>query len=78
MPMVYNLKARKKMGKHRKKAEAGGQTIGLSITHMLAAKKLVDQAGGIGGFHPTTVGVSGLPKVDPAVRDGIRAKLVGK
>lgn len=45
--MVYNLKARKSMGKRRRKAEAGGQTIGLSISHLLAAKKLVAETGGM-------------------------------
>lgn len=46
-PMVYGLKARKKMSKRRQKAEANGQTIGLSISHLLAAKKLVEEAGGL-------------------------------
>jgi hypothetical protein len=45
--MVYSVKARKTMGKRRRKAEAGGQTVGLSITGLLAAKKLVDAVGGI-------------------------------
>ena len=45
--MVYKLKARNQMGKRRRKAEAGGQVIGLSITHLLAAKKLVKETGGI-------------------------------
>ena len=44
---VYNLKARKKMGTRRRKAEANGQTVGLSITDLIAAKKLVDSVGGI-------------------------------
>jgi hypothetical protein len=44
---VYNLKARKRMGKRRRKAEANGQVVGLSIGHLLAAKKLVDTAGGV-------------------------------
>jgi hypothetical protein len=35
------------MGKRRKQARSSGQTIGLSITSLLAAKKFVDQAGGI-------------------------------
>jgi hypothetical protein len=43
----YNLKARKSMGMRRRKARAGGQTVGLSITGLLAAKKLVDAVGGI-------------------------------
>jgi hypothetical protein len=43
----YNLKARKLMGKRRRKARAGGQTVGLSITGLLAAKKLVGTVGGI-------------------------------
>ena len=47
-PMVYTLKARKKMGKRRRKAEANGHAVGLSITGLLAAKKLVDAVGGIG------------------------------
>jgi hypothetical protein len=46
-PAVYNLKARNSMGKKRSKARAGGQDIALSITHLLAAKKLVDEVGGI-------------------------------
>jgi hypothetical protein len=46
-PMVYTLKARNSMGKRRKQARSSGQTIGLSITSLLAAKKFVDQAGGI-------------------------------
>lgn len=45
--MVYNLRARKTMGKRRRKAEAGGETIGLSISHLLAAKKLVAETGGV-------------------------------
>lgn len=45
--MVYNLKARKQMGKRRRKAEASGQAIGLSISHLLAAKKLVAETGGM-------------------------------
>jgi hypothetical protein len=45
--MVYNLKARHKMGKRRRKAEASGQKIGPSITHLLAAKKLVEETGGV-------------------------------
>lgn len=44
---VYNLKARQSMGKRRNKARTGGQTVTLSITHLLAAKKLVDELGGI-------------------------------
>lgn len=44
---VYNLKARKSMGKKRSKARAGGQAVTLSITHLLAAKKLVDEVGGV-------------------------------
>jgi len=47
LPMVYNLKARKRMGKRRRKAEAAGQDVGVSLTNLLAAKKLVDQVGGI-------------------------------
>ena len=46
-PMVYSLKARKKMGTRRRKAEANGHTVGLSISNLLAAKKLVDTVGGI-------------------------------
>ena len=45
--MVYNLKARKKMGRRRRKAESTGQVVGLSITNLIAAKKLVDTVGGI-------------------------------
>lgn len=44
---VYNLKARKRMGRRRRRAETNGQAIGLSITGLLAAKKLVDTVGGI-------------------------------
>ena len=44
-PMVYNLMARKKMGKRRGKARAGGKTVSMSITHLVAAKKLADQVG---------------------------------
>jgi hypothetical protein len=44
---VYNLKARKRMGKRRRKAEANGQVVGLSIDHLIAAKKLVDTVGGM-------------------------------
>lgn len=47
LPMVYNLKARNRMGKRRHKAEAGGQAIGVSLDHLLAAKKLVDRVGSI-------------------------------
>ena len=45
--MVYNLKARHSMGKRRRKAEADGQAIGPSISHLLAAKKLVEETGGV-------------------------------
>jgi len=48
---VYNLKARRNMGKRRSKAKTGGQTVTLSITHLLAAKKLVDEVGGIAQAH---------------------------
>jgi hypothetical protein len=44
---VYNLKARKRMGRRRRKAEANGQVVGLSIDHLIAAKKLVDTVGGV-------------------------------
>ena len=44
---VYNLKARQSMGKKRSKARSSGQTDTLSITHLLAAKKLVDEVGGV-------------------------------
>jgi hypothetical protein len=46
-PMVYTLKARNRMGKRRKQARSSGQTIGLSISSLLAAKRLVDEVGGI-------------------------------
>jgi hypothetical protein len=46
--MVYNLKARRKMGRRRRKAQARGEKINLSIDHLLAAKKFVEAAGGIG------------------------------
>lgn len=45
-PQVYNLKARQRMSRRRHKAEANGQSIELSITNLVAAKKLVDQTGG--------------------------------
>jgi hypothetical protein len=44
---VYNLKARNSMGKRRKHARASGQTVSLSISHLLAAKKFADAVGGI-------------------------------
>ena len=46
-PAVYNLKARQSMGKKRSKARKGGMTVTLSITQLLAAKKLVDEVGGV-------------------------------
>lgn len=46
-PMVYTLKARNTMGKRRKQARAAGKDISLAISGLLAAKKLVDQVGGI-------------------------------
>jgi hypothetical protein len=45
--MVYNVKARRSMGKRRRKAQARGEKIAPSITHLLAAKKLVEETGGI-------------------------------
>jgi hypothetical protein len=45
--MVYNLKARKSMGKRRKKTRAGGTEISHSISHLLAAKEFVDATGGL-------------------------------
>lgn len=48
-PMVYNLKARKNMRKRVRRAKLGNE-IGngmVAITNLLAAKKLVDQAGGM-------------------------------
>jgi hypothetical protein len=45
--MVYNVRARRNMGRRRRKAEARGQTIGPSITHLLAAKKFVEATGGM-------------------------------
>ena len=45
--MVYKLKARKTMGKRRRKAESNGQVVGLSISNLIAAKKLVDTVGGV-------------------------------
>jgi hypothetical protein len=45
--MVYNLKARNTMGKRRRKAESRGETIGPSITHLLAAKKFVEVTGSV-------------------------------
>lgn len=47
LPMVYNLKARNRMGKRRRKAQAAGQDVSVSLTHLLAAKKLVEAVGGI-------------------------------
>jgi hypothetical protein len=46
-PAVYNLKARQSMGKRRSKARSGGASIDLSITHLLLAKKLVDEVGSV-------------------------------
>ncbi len=46
-PAVYNLKARQSMKKSRSKARKGGHAVTLSITHLLAAKKLVDELGGV-------------------------------
>jgi hypothetical protein len=45
--MVYNLKARKTMGKRRRQTRAGGTDIGHSITHLLAAKTFVEATGGV-------------------------------
>lgn len=45
--MVYSLKARNTMGKRRRNAQARGETIGPSITHLLAAKKFVEATGGV-------------------------------
>jgi hypothetical protein len=47
LPMVYNLKARNRMGKRRRKAQAAGREVSVSLTHLLAAKKLVETVGGI-------------------------------
>jgi hypothetical protein len=47
LPMVYNLKARNRMGKRRRKAQAAGQEVKVSLTHLVAAKKLADEVGGI-------------------------------
>ena len=57
---VYNLKARKKMGTRRRKAEASGQTVGLSISGLLAAKKLVDA---VGGIEPAREALNALAKL---------------
>jgi orotate phosphoribosyltransferase len=57
---VYNLKARKSMGKRRSKARTGGQTVTLSITHLLAAKKLVDS---VGGFAEARDAIDALAKL---------------
>jgi uroporphyrinogen-III synthase len=57
---VYNLKARKKMGKRRRKAEENGQVVGLSITGLLAAKKLVDT---VGGIEPAREALNALAKL---------------
>ena len=59
-PMVYSLKARKKMGKRRRKAEASGQTVGLSISGLLAAKWLVDA---VGGIEPAREALNALAKL---------------
>jgi len=45
--MVYTMKARRRMGRRRRKAEASGQVIGPSISHLLAAKKFVEETGGV-------------------------------
>jgi hypothetical protein len=45
--MVYNLKARRTMGRRRSKARARGETIKLSIDHLMAAKKFVEATGGV-------------------------------
>jgi hypothetical protein len=45
--MVYNVKARHNMGKRRRKAEASGEEVGPSITHLLAAKRFVKETGGV-------------------------------
>jgi hypothetical protein len=45
--MVYALKARKKMGRRRRQASANGQAMTMSISHLLAAKKLVREVGGV-------------------------------
>jgi hypothetical protein len=45
--MVYGLKARNSMGKQRRKAVARGEKIGPSISHLLAAKKFVQETGGV-------------------------------
>jgi hypothetical protein len=47
IPMVYNLKARSRMGKRRRAARSKGETVTLSISNLLAAKRLVDEVGGI-------------------------------
>lgn len=44
---VYNFKARQKMGRKRNKARQSGHTVDLSISELLAAKKLVDEVGGV-------------------------------
>ena len=45
--MVYNLKARKSMGKRRKQTRAGGTEISHSISFLIAAKKFVEATGGL-------------------------------
>ena len=45
--MVYNLKARKSMGKRRRQARAGGTEISHSITHLVAAKRFVEATGNL-------------------------------
>jgi hypothetical protein len=45
--MVYNLKARRSMGRRRRKAQARGETVNLSIDQLLAAKRFVEAAGGL-------------------------------
>jgi hypothetical protein len=45
--MVYNLKARKSMGKRRRKMRAGETVISHSITHLIAGKKFVEATGGL-------------------------------
>jgi hypothetical protein len=48
------------MGKRRRKARAGDRSAGLSITGLLAAKKLVDA---VGGFDQARAAVDALAKL---------------
>jgi hypothetical protein len=48
------------MGKRRRKARADGQTVGLSISGLIGAKKLLDA---VGGFDQARAAVDALAKL---------------